>query len=328
VGIKEAPPFVIRAGDEAWGGLAVELWEEIAEIHDLDFEYVPYDLESLLNAVERSEVDLAIGALTMTAARERRFDFSHAYYISGLGIAVKRDKARGWLAALGRFFSWRFVQVVAALTALLLGSGFLVWLFERRKNPQMFGGRSHSGIGSGFWWAAVTMTTVGYGDKAPLTTGGRTVALFWMFASLIMISGFTAAIASALTVGALASTIRGPEDLIGSRIVSIAGSSSEEWLHGRGIGFIPVPTVEEGLTALRDGNADAMIYDAPILDYRVRNDPNGNLLVLPERFELQPYAFALPTDSPLTELLNREVLAITTADAWRQHVMDVLGREP
>jgi CubicO group peptidase (beta-lactamase class C family) len=47
------------------------------------------------------------------------------------------------------------------------------------------------GIGIGIWWATVTMTTVGYGDKAPMTPGGRIVGLIWMFVGVITISGFT-----------------------------------------------------------------------------------------------------------------------------------------
>jgi len=59
------------------------------------------------------------------------------------------------------------------------------------------------------------MTTVGYGDKAPVTLAGRVVGLLWMPASIILISGFTAAIASALTVGQLDHSISGLDDLYG-----------------------------------------------------------------------------------------------------------------
>lgn len=76
------------------------------------------------------------------------------------------------LALIGRLISPRFLAVIAALLALLIGVGVLIWLAERRVNAQ-FQRDPLSGIGSGLWWSAVTMTTVGYGDQAPTTLLGR-----------------------------------------------------------------------------------------------------------------------------------------------------------
>ena len=73
--------------------------------------------------------------------------------------------------------------------------GVVMWLGERRRNQAQFGGTAAHGIGAGLWWSAVTMTTVGYGDKAPVTILGRLLGLVWMFAAIIIISSFTAAIA-------------------------------------------------------------------------------------------------------------------------------------
>ena len=69
--------------------------------------------------------------------------------------------------------SW--AQVVMALSFVLLLAAFGVWLFERKANAEQFGGSPARGLGAAFWWSAVTMTTVGYGDKAPQTKGGRLV---------------------------------------------------------------------------------------------------------------------------------------------------------
>jgi polar amino acid transport system substrate-binding protein len=328
VGIKEAPPLIIRGGDGQWHGPAVTLWERIAETNQLEFAYEEYDLEGLLAAVESGEIDVAVGALSMLPEREERLDFSHPYFLSGLGIAVRRDHTTGWLGGVLRFVSGPFLHIVGALLIVLLASGLAVWLFERRRNPEMFGGPAHQGVGSGFWWAAVTMTTVGYGDKAPRTAGGRLVALFWMYTSLVIISGFTAAIASALTVGALDSPIQGPEDVRGMRVATVAGSSSVDWLAGKGISYSPAANVEEALELLRTKQTDAVIYDAPILDFYVRSDPSGSLIVVDRRFDFHWYAFALPPGSKVTEKLNREILEITAGEDWRKHILETIGREP
>ncbi len=55
----------------------------------------------------------------------------------------------------------------------------------------MFGDGIVDGIGHGIWWAMMTMTTVGYSDKAPKTMGGRIIALIWMIFSIIFIANIT-----------------------------------------------------------------------------------------------------------------------------------------
>ncbi len=55
-------------------------------------------------------------------------------------------------------------------------------------------------LGSALWFAAVTMTTVGYGDKTPQTPLGRFLAFLWMFFGILLVSAFTGAFASSLTV--------------------------------------------------------------------------------------------------------------------------------
>jgi ABC-type amino acid transport substrate-binding protein len=204
-------------------------------------------------------------------------------------------------------------------------SGILVWLFERGRNADEFGGPPARGIGAGFWWAAVTMTTVGYGDKAPVTVGGRIVALFWMFASLIVISGFTAAIASALTIGGLASPVEGPEDLVHVDVGTVGNSSSAAWLDEQRIRYADYDTVDAALRALVAGRVEAVVYDAPILHHAKSGMKGADIAVLPRTFDEQTYAFALPEASPLREPLNRVLLSRTDGREWKDAVFRYTG---
>ena len=89
ISTKSAPPFSMKGEDGQWKGISVELWNDIAKDLNLDFEYREYDLKGLLNSLESGEADLAVAAVTINADREKRFDFSHAFFFTGLGIAVK-----------------------------------------------------------------------------------------------------------------------------------------------------------------------------------------------------------------------------------------------
>ncbi len=53
--------------------------------------------------------------------------------------------------------------------------------------------------GDAFWWAIVTMTTVGYGDLAPVTPFGRVVASLLMLTGIGLIGVITGAYASLFT---------------------------------------------------------------------------------------------------------------------------------
>jgi voltage-gated potassium channel len=56
---------------------------------------------------------------------------------------------------------------------------------------------SFSSFGNALWWAATTVTTIGYGDVVPATSGGRVIAGFVMFASVATVSLTTAVITAA-----------------------------------------------------------------------------------------------------------------------------------
>ena len=75
------------------------------------------------------------------------------------------------------------------------------------------------------------MTTVGCGDKTPKTQAGRTIAIVWMFSAVIIVSGFTATIASTLTVNSLAAEIKQLEDLRAvEQTGTVNATSSEDFL--------------------------------------------------------------------------------------------------
>jgi voltage-gated potassium channel len=57
-------------------------------------------------------------------------------------------------------------------------------------------GKGTSGLLDTLWWALVTITTVGYGDVVPHSTLGRAVGLILMVSGVVLVSLFTATIAS------------------------------------------------------------------------------------------------------------------------------------
>lgn len=325
VATRHAPPFAIRTPD-GWEGITIELLRRIADHQGFTYELTEMGLQEMLAATTRGRVDAAAAALTITAEREEQVDFTHPFFTSGLGIAVPRRAELTWLSALQAVASGAFLQAAGALLGVLTLVGALLWLVERKRNSQ-FPERPVAGVGSGVWWSAVTMTTVGYGDKAPVTFLGRVIGLVWMFASIIIISGFTAAIATSLTIGQLDRSIAGLDDLHDKRVVTAAGSASAAFLDDKLVRHQTVDDVTTALQRLAAGQADAVIYDLPILRYLVSAHHAGELKVLPNLLVRQDYGIALPAGAARREAFNRDILRITQGPDWQHLVESYLGRD-
>jgi ABC-type amino acid transport substrate-binding protein len=169
------------------------------------------------------------------------------------------------------------------------------------------------------------MTTVGYGDKAPRTPLGRTLAFIWMFAAIVLISGLTAAITSTLTVSQLGSPVKGPEDLSSVRVAAVEGTSSTLYFRAHGVPYRSVPSLEDALQLLADGDVDCVVHDVPLLRYMIRTEFPGKAIVLPAVFDRQQYAVVMSPHSPYRERINVAILEQIQSDWWDATLQRYLG---
>ena len=325
VGTKEAPPFSFKDSKGEWTGISIDLWESIANEMGLKYQYEEHTVKGLLDGVTNNSLDAVASALTLTTEREERFDFTHPFYNTGLGIAVQTKKGSVWKAVFKEFISTEFLEIIGGLIGTMMLIGFIIWLFERKKNQKDFGGTTREGIGSGIWWSVVTMTAVGYGDKVPKTFGGRLFATVWMFTGIILISTFIATITSVLTVSQLEYAIDGPEDLRMNTVGTIRYTTSEIYMQNNRIVYIPYDTVTEALEALDFGTINALVYDAPLLQYFINRDFKGKIEVMPYTFLRQDYGIALPHASEIREPINRILLRRIHHDDWQDLLYKHLG---
>lgn len=100
------------------------------------------------------------------------------------GRPIRRRRQLGFLSALA--------LVATVTSAAVVAAGFLVTVTD----PAVF---PHPG--TGIWWAAATITTVGYGDLVPASAAGRAVAAALMFSGVAAVAFVTAIVASTIVVG-------------------------------------------------------------------------------------------------------------------------------
>lgn len=77
--------------------------------------------------------------------------------------------------------------IVGATVVVVVGSGALIRLVDHEE---------YSSVGLGMWWALQTVTTVGYGDVAPVQVSGRLVGAAVMLYGIAFVAIVTAVITS------------------------------------------------------------------------------------------------------------------------------------
>ncbi len=103
----------------------------------------------------------------------------------GLVLGEGLRRARSILTHRGLHF------VLLASSMVILACAALVTVAERHAP----GANIHD-FGQGLWWAMVTVTTVGYGDRYPVTPMGQGVAVVLMLVGIGLIGWLTATVAS------------------------------------------------------------------------------------------------------------------------------------
>lgn len=97
-------------------------------------------------------------------------------------MAVKRPGYRK--ESLRRLIYKRsfYLSMLAAIIIVLLLGSLLMLLFERKTNPTI------KTYGDAVWLSVVTMTTVGYGDKYPITPGGKATGMVSMVLGIALVT--------------------------------------------------------------------------------------------------------------------------------------------
>ena len=94
------------------------------------------------------------------------------------------------------------IVVYSLATAMMLYvSAAGIYYFEHEAQPEAFGSIFHC-----FWWAVVTLTTVGYGDVFPVTAGGKA------FTFVVLMCGLGIVAVPAGLVSAALSQVRRDEE--------------------------------------------------------------------------------------------------------------------
>ena len=320
VAVYDVPPYGTVGSDGALSGLSVDLWRRVAEELEWEYRLTPVSqMETILSGLEQGRFDAAIGAITITPEREARIDFSYPTHRSGVAVALPKET--GPLAAIVSYVTVAadLGTLIVGIFALLLLLGVVIWLIERpgrsgKPPPE----DSVVTLRDGLYWAVVTMTTVGYGDKTPKTPLGRLVAVVWMLSSVALVSLLSASLVSRLTAERVEnSSIRAESDLTGKKLAAVAQSSGAEYLDELHLKYEKYDNLAEALSSLANGQSNAVVNSVGALQYLVA--ARFAQVIRVPRVLLAPafMAIALPDNSPLKKPIDRALIKITASPEWK-----------
>ena len=311
VATREIAPFVFRDKGKRVG-FSVDLWDAISRQLKVDSRFqTNKSVRDLLSQVKNGQADMGIAAISITSEREKQFDFSQPMFNSGLQILVRQQSSAksGLVEGLLSVFTPALWKLLGFVLLIVLVPAHLIWLFERHhrdgiiENPRYF-----PGIFKAIWWSAGTLGA--QADEMPKSAAARVVAVCWMLSGIMFVAYFTAVVTASLTIQQLQGDIRGPDDLPGKRVATILGSTSSSYLRAHNVAPIEYSNLEETYDALLKNEADAVVFDSPVLLYYATRDGAGRVQVVGAPFRKEDYGIVFPPSSKLRKPVNEALLKL------------------
>ncbi|MFT4200302.1 transporter substrate-binding domain-containing protein [Gordonia sp. (in: high G+C Gram-positive bacteria)] len=304
-------PFTM-VKDGHFSGFTVDVWNEIARRNGWTTVFrEDKDVPAQFNAVDAGDADVAGGAISITAERTERFDFSQPTLNAGLQIMVPDTSSEHQPPGLVDFLKLLFAKPMLfwLLTALALAliPAHLYWFFERRHSDADISTSYFPGIFQAMNAALGSLIAVG--DDSPRHWLTRTLTLLWAFVGVIFVAFYTATLTAHLTVEKFDSQIQGPKDLYGKKVATVANTTSAAYLDANSIASTKFDDTDQALNAIRQ-DYDAVVFDAPVLRFFLNHQGAGAGEVTGPIFEAEDYGFAFRLNSELRKPVNAALLAM------------------
>ena len=308
VGVRVVPPFIM-SGAGGFRGFSVDLWREIAGRLGLEYTFAEWpNVRELLEAVQSGEADVGIAAISITEQREEALDFSVPMFRAGLQILAPVTASLSVVDTIASLLRPSILQFILFAAAFVIGVALLIWLVERLLARRQM--RKPPSLGETLFDTAASFLQEDRVGERGRSRWGRALTLLWLCLAVmfgIMLEGIVTA---HLTVEQLNSQVHSLSDLYEKRVYTVEGSTSYDYLVNLGFAPITASSIDEAFSQIMRGQADAIVYDAPVLDYLATTRGNGRVQTVGDPFRLEYYGIALPQGNPLTEPIDRALLAI------------------
>lgn len=312
VDVANSPPSVIVDQDTGEvSGVDIDLWKEIytrinSEKYDR-YEFNPVKFRDIFRNVNE-EGHYGMAGISVKSDRLSLVDFSQPYMNSGKLILVQENSISVLKTLWSLLVESDIVKIITIFMAFVVFCAHAAWFLERGKDS--INDKYSKGIWESMYWVITTSTTVGYGDIAPKNWQGRLFSIFVMFSGIAFFGWALAEMTSELTNQKSAYTIESPEDFEGKNIATSLGTTSVAAIKREGGNVIGKHDIKDAFYELLLGNVDAVVADAPVIQYYNNNKAKGKTAIVGHVFDEENYAIAIPHGSPLKRDIDKAILEI------------------
>jgi ABC-type amino acid transport substrate-binding protein len=134
------------------------------------------------------------------------------------------------------------------------------------------------------------------------------MAALWLVCGVAVLAYVTSTVTSVMTTISLTRQINGPADLPGKTVGVFTGSVAEQFARQNGFKTEAIANIDLAVDALVNGRIDAIVGDAPVLEYFDFSHPESDVTVVGKIFKPDKYGFGFRSNSDLTKVVTVELL--------------------
>jgi ABC-type amino acid transport substrate-binding protein/ABC-type branched-subunit amino acid transport system substrate-binding protein len=270
----------------------------------------------IIEEVNNGKYDMAVGDISITAARRDLAAFSSSIFDNSLRLVI-RNKATAIEVDLFSYLAAFTGGLWILLLIAVIVASLLICLFEREQNESLRERNLTGAVAMSIWYTIGNV--MGYGaDFQTTTAAGRILTIGLYIISLTTVATYTAKLASDLTIMRTKYVISGIDDIkIGkispSRVGIRLNTASEEYylreISDGNRNYYPLKSREEQINALLNEKIDVTLMDAAVAEYLTRNI-YCNLTLAGADFERGAFGIVMRKNWLYAQEIDVEILSL------------------
>jgi polar amino acid transport system substrate-binding protein len=309
VGVIPSPPFVI-AENTTYSGIAVELWDYIAQGLQTPYKFIEFSedkTEDALKALGEKKIDVLVGPVSVTQNNHNHADFSLPFYIDKIVPLVYQDYIHDLpklLSSMMDSVGWVVVFFIL-LFALYL---WLLWYYENR-DTDAIPSSCRKGVSYLFW---IHILLGWHSNEIPKRLPVKILLLLKTTAFYIIFTLLSSAQISYLTMLLViwSDPIQEFSDLEKKRVGAVADSRPLKLGKNLGLRVVSFDSLEEGVQALENEQVGAFLSDLSLADSYLKGSGKENINISHFVLKHDLYAFATRPNDPILRKINEQMLVL------------------